>query len=386
MLMTSDDVVLIMVPLFHVTSLHSQIAPAVMRGAKSVLMGYFHPTEALQLIQHEKVTFLSGAPVMLWLMMVQPDFDAYDVSSLQKVGYGGSAASPQFVKMVAEKFPNASQINAGGMTEHTSLGFALPPEDALRKRGSVGLSLVTSEITLFDEEGYEILEPGKLGEIAFKGPLTSKGYWRDPEKTKETFRRDGYVLSGDIGKIDEEGYLWIADRKKDMISRGGQKCYGVELENVLFGLNKVLDVAIVGVPDRVFTERVKAVITPKPGEELTKAEVLAFCEQHLAKYEIPEYVVFKKDLLPKNPGGKTIKTLLIDDWGDLPDHAKDPAIERYKGFLSSLHPKLESVPLLFVGDREMTAGEGLSHMEHADAIGEKIRDIVQQEGIVALLR
>ena len=382
--LNEEDTNIIMVPFFHVTSLHSQLAPDVFSGTKSVIMSAFNPKEALGLIGKEKITTLVGAPVMLWLMMIQPDFEKFDVSSLKKIGYGGSAASPTYVQMLSDKFPGCIQVNAGSITESTSLSYALPPEDSTRKRGSVGLSAPASEITVFDEDGSEITEYNKIGELAFKGALTNRGYWEDPDRTRETFRKDGYVLSGDLAKVDEDGYLWIMDRKKDMVIRGGQNVYCVGVESELYGLDKIMDVGVVGVPDRVFTERVKAIITLKPGQKATVEEIEDYAKEHLTKYEVPEYVVFT-DAIPHNPGGKIVKAELADLWGEMKEE-KDPTIAKYKGFYQSMVPKLKETPIILVDETTMTPKDVSKHLEQDSDMGKKIRKLIEKEGAIALVK
>jgi acyl-CoA synthetase (AMP-forming)/AMP-acid ligase II len=180
-----------------------------------------------------------------------------------------------------------------------------PYEDVFRKIRGVGKMLPTVDAKIVDDEGNE-LPPETTGEIMLRGVKVFKGYWKNPEETKAAITADGWIHTGDIGKIDDEGFLYILDRKKDMINRGGEKIYSLEVENVINSYPKVLEVAIVGVPDKVMGEAVKAVIALKTGEKGSEEEIKQFCAEHLANYKVPKYVEFVESL-PRNPAGKVIK-------------------------------------------------------------------------------
>jgi acyl-CoA synthetase (AMP-forming)/AMP-acid ligase II len=184
-----------------------------------------------------------------------------------------------------------------------------PWEDALRKAGGIGKLLPFTDGKIVDETGNE-LPPNSIGELLLKSAKNAKGYWKNPEATKETIV-DGWVHTGDIGKVDEEGFFYILDRKKDMINRGGEKIYSLEVENTISSLGKVLEVAVVAVPDRVMGEAVKAAVVLKQGEDATEEDIKAFCAEHLADFKVPKYVAFMESL-PRNPAGKVIKDRLRD--------------------------------------------------------------------------
>ena len=284
--LNEDDVNLCMPPLYHNTAVYTDFMPALLTGGKCVIMASFAPLDAIELIEKERVTWAVAAPIMLWMMMNHPDFHKHDCSTLKKVIFGGHAASETYINQLNKEFSPIVMVNGGSVSESTALGFALPTEDAIRKITSCGLATPNTDIAIFDDEGAEVTTPNVIGEVAYRGQQTNAGYWEEPGKTAEVFRRDGFVLSGDWAKIDEDGYLWLLDRKKDMVVRGGQNVYCIEVENKLYLHPKVLRAAVVGVPDHMFSERLKAVVVLKPGQTATEQEIRAHCAAHLAPYEL----------------------------------------------------------------------------------------------------
>lgn len=317
---TAEDVDLIMVPLFHVTGLFTQLTKTLYLGGTTVLMGSFKAEEALRVMEEHGVTMSVSVPTIYWLMLISPSFSQYRLESFRKIVYGGAPAAPELIERLYEAFPGATLINAGGLTEGTSLQYALPPEDALRKAGSVGFPTPCTECRIVDEQGRDV-PVGEVGELILKGAGVAMGYWKDPESTRKTFR-EGWLYTGDLARIDEEGYLWLMDRKKDMIIRGGENIYSVEVENVLYAFPKTLEAAVVGVPDRIFGEEVKAYVVLKEGEMATEEEIRSFCAQQLADYKVPRYIEIRSDPLPRNPGGKVMKDLLRE--GSNPYGSKTP--------------------------------------------------------------
>jgi acyl-CoA synthetase (AMP-forming)/AMP-acid ligase II len=305
--MDSTTKQIILTPLFHASALHSQLITGILKGATSVIMKEFKTKDSMALMSAEKVNLVVAVPTMYWFWVNDPDFENYDLTSIRCTLSGAAPAAPELIKILAQKFPRSRFINAGGQTESTSCTFALPPEDALRKAGSIGWATPPNEIKVMDIKEEEC-DFNETGELWFKGPAIAKGYWNNPKGTKETFI-DGWVKTGDIGKVDEEGYLYLLDRKKDMIIRGGENIYCVEVENALYSHPKVLEAAVVGVPDKIFGEQVKAVVVMKPGKEATEEEIREFCGSKLADYKVPKYVEFRTEL-PRNPGGKVVKSLL----------------------------------------------------------------------------
>ena len=378
--LTPDDINLCMPPLYHNTAVYADFMPALLSGGKCVIMAAFAPLDAIRLIERERATWAVAAPIMLWMMMNHPEFGQHDCSSLKKIIFGGHAASETYINQLNEQFAPIAMVNAGSVSESTALGFALPTEDAIRKITSCGLATPNTDIAIFDEDGNELVEPNAVGEVAYRCQQTNAGYWDEPGKTAEVFRRDGFVLSGDWAKIDEEGYLWLLDRKKDMVVRGGQNVYCIEVENKLYLHPKVLRAAVVGVPDHVFSERLKAVVVLKPGHEATEQEMRDHCAEHLARYEIPEYVVFA-DSLPTNPAGKTLKQPLVDFWGG----AEGDAPSRFAAFCKSLPAALMDMPHLKVDVEAMTPRTALSELTGRTPAGEALGAIIAARGICELM-
>ena len=375
----ADDINLCMPPLYHNTAVYADFLPALLSGGKCVIMTAFAPLDAIKLIEAERATWAVAAPIMLWMMMNHPEFRNHDCLTLKKILFGGHASSETFINQLNREFAPIAMVNAGSVSESTALGFALPTEDALRKITSCGLATPNTDIAIFDDDGNEVLEPNVIGEVAYRGQQTNAGYWEEPGKTAEVFRRDGFVLSGDWAKIDEEGYLWLLDRKKDMVVRGGQNVYCIEVENKLYLHPKVLRAAVVGVPDHVFSERLKAVVVLKPGESATADEIRDHCATHLAKYETPEYVVFGANL-PTNPAGKTLKPPLVDFWGD----SEATAVARFSAFCASMPPALLEMPHLKLDGQPVTPREVLGELEKGSERGQLIAGIIEQQGVCGL--
>lgn len=299
-----EDRMICCIPLFHITGLSCLMLSTIFSGVACVYMRAFKTKDFLEIMAKEKVTQYMGVINVIWLMVNHPDFDQYDFSSFRIALFGGSPATEEMVRGIFNKLPHL-QISVGyGLTECFAITTSTPFEDALRKIKAVGQCLPTVDAKIVDDEGKE-MATGSIGEIVLTGAKVFKGYWKKPEATRATIV-DGWVHTGDIGKIDEEGFVYILDRKKDMINRGGEKIYSLEVENVIFDNPKVLEVAVVGVPDTVMGEVVKACITLKPGEKATEEEIKKFCAGRLADYKVPKFVEFM-DVLPRNPAGKVSK-------------------------------------------------------------------------------
>lgn len=299
-----EDKMICCIPLFHITGLSCLMLPPIFSGAACVYMRTFKTKDFLDLMAKERVTQYMGVINVIWLMVNHSDFDQFDFSSFRTALFGGSPATEEMVRGIFNKLPHL-QISVGyGLTECFAITTSTPYEDALRKIKAVGQCLPTMDAKIVDDEGNEVVT-GSIGEIVLKGAKVFKGYWKKPEATRATIV-NGWVHTGDLGKIDEEGFLYILDRKKDMINRGGEKIYSLEVENVICDNPKVLEVAVVGVPDTVMGEVVKACITLKPGEKATEEEIKKFCAERLADYKVPKFVEFM-DALPRNPAGKVSK-------------------------------------------------------------------------------
>jgi len=302
-----EDKMICCVPLFHITGLSCLMLPTIFSGVACVYMREFKTKDFLEIMATEEVTQYMGVINVIWLMVNHPDFDAYDFSSFKTALFGGSPATEEMVKGIFSKLPRL-EISVGyGMTECFAIATSTPYEDALRKIEAVGKCLPTVRAKVVDEAENDV-PTGCTGEILLKGAKVFKGYWKKPEATRETLV-DGWVHTGDIGKIDEEGFIYILDRKKDMINRGGEKIYSLEVENVICDNRKVLEAAAVGVPDAVMGEVVKICIALKEGENATEEEIRKHCADRLADYKVPKFVEFM-DALPRNPAGKVDKSEL----------------------------------------------------------------------------
>jgi acyl-CoA synthetase (AMP-forming)/AMP-acid ligase II len=304
---TSDDRQLVCVPFFHPTGCHAQLTGGVHVGCTMVIQRHFNADEMLTLVQKAKISRLVGVPTTYWLLLAQMNLKDYDYSSVQSVIYGGAPASPELIRRLRETFPSARLGNGYGLTESSSLATFLPDEFALEKSDSVGPPVPTVDVCIANDEGLEIA-PGKIGEILLKGPNIVNGYWQDSEATSETFTR-GWLRTGDLGRIDGDGFLYVVDRKKDIIIRGGENIYSVEIENVLESHAGVFEAAVVGEPDKVFGEQVKAYVVPNPGFSLSVDGILDFCDERLADFKIPKYIEFV-EALPRNAAGKVDKRAL----------------------------------------------------------------------------
>ena len=377
----ADDINICMPPLYHNTAVYTDFMPALLTGGKCVVMSAFAPLEAIRLIEQERCTWAVAAPIMLWMMMNHPDFAQHDCSTLKKILFGGHAASETFINQLKQCFDPVAMVNGGSVSESTALGFALPTEDAIRKITSCGLATPNTDIAIFDDDGHEVTTPNVIGEVAYRGQQTNAGYWDEPGKTAEVFRKDGFVLSGDWAKIDEDGYLWLLDRKKDMVVRGGQNVYCIEVENKLYLHPAVLRAAVVGVPDHVFAERLKAVLVLKPGHSVSAQQMREHCAAHLAAYEVPEYVVFAQ-ALPANAAGKTLKPPLRDHWGD----TDGSVATRFAAFCASMPAALLDKPQLRLDGAALTPREALAALQTGSALGARIGEVVGALGIVALLQ
>jgi acyl-CoA synthetase (AMP-forming)/AMP-acid ligase II len=302
-----QDRTLIAVPLFHVTGLIGQYLHMVYTGGTSVLMRRFKAEPFIAIAAEERISFLFNVPTIYVMMTSHPDFRRYTYDNLRLIAYGGAPMPPQTIEVLRSVLPGVRLHNAYGATETSSPTTVMPPHWPAEKAESVGWPVPVAEVKVVDDQGNDC-PVNQPGELLIKGPMVIPGYWDNDEANKQSFI-DGFWRSGDIARIDEEGYVYIMDRKKEMINRGGEKIFSVEVEHVLYTHPKILEAAVVGVPDPVFGERVKAAVVLKAGETMTSEEVKTFLSGRLANYKVPEIVDFI-DTLPRNPGGKVIKKLL----------------------------------------------------------------------------
>ena len=308
---------LLVVPLFHVTGCLSTMMLTYASGAKLVLMppGRFDPDAAMATIEREQVTSFGGVPTIMWRIVESPNFEQYDLSTVQRVSYGGAPAAPELVQRIHERFPRVRKTlaTAYGLTETASVATSNAGDDYQRHPDSVGRPAPTVEIEVVDADGSAV-PTGAAGEIWLRGPtIMRRGYWNRPDATAEAITPDGWFRSGDIGRFDDDGFLYIVDRAKDMIIRGGENVYCVEVEQALFEHPDVVDAAVVGVPHKVLGEEVKAVVQLKPGATAGAEELRAHCAARLANFKVPEYVEVRDEPLPRNPAGKVLKNVLRGD-------------------------------------------------------------------------
>jgi acyl-CoA synthetase (AMP-forming)/AMP-acid ligase II len=300
---------LIAAPLFHVMALQEQLVPSLRMGNTAILLAALSIQAFLELVEKQKVDFLVGSPAIYRILLGSEDVKKYDLSSIKVAAFGAAPMSPDLMAEMKKAFVNARFFNGFGLTE-ASVSLVAIDKECIAKPTSIGHPSLGCEAKIVDENMREV-PSGAVGEIAVKGPNVADGYYDDPKSTSKAFR-DGWFLTGDLGKVDEEGFFYVVSRKKDMVNRGGENVYPVEVENVICLHPKVLEVAVYGVPDNVMGEKVAASIAAVPGATLTPEEIREFCSDKLAKYKIPEYIIFTT-ALPKNPGGKVIKEQLTEE-------------------------------------------------------------------------
>lgn len=300
-----EDRVLVALPLFHIGALIYVIIN-VHRGATSVLMKSFTPDGFLATIQAHRVNSFLAVPAMLNFMLQVPNLAEYDLSSVRWALCGTAPVPVPLIRAWAERGIAIQQVY--GLTEVSGGAAVLSGERALDKAGSTGLPMFHTDIRVVDAAGRDA-RPGEVGEILIRGPSVLREYWRDPQATAEAMP-DGWLATGDLGQFDEEGYLYIVDRKKDMIISGGENIYPAEVENVLAGMPQIAEAAVVGVPDPQWGEVGCVVARLKAGQALTMAEVTTYCTDKLARYKIPKKLVITEQALPRSPAGKVLKRLL----------------------------------------------------------------------------
>ena len=296
--------VLLVLPLFHVFGIHCITLPALISGARIIMADKYRTEWTLEAIQKYEVSTLPLVPAMGNLIINHENFSKYDLSHLEILLMGGAIVPYELLKQWRETFPELEMINGFGQTESCPCSTGLWDVDILEKPRSVGKPWLFVELKILDEKDNE-LETSQFGEIVYKVPSIMKEYYKEPELTAETIK-DGWLYSGDIGYLDEDGYVYIVDRKKDIIIRGGENISSMEVEEVLHQHPAVLEASAIGAPHSIFGETVMAVVVKKPGRELSEQELIQFCETHLESFKVPTQVEFI-DELPRNPAGKVLK-------------------------------------------------------------------------------
>jgi long-chain acyl-CoA synthetase len=296
---------LLSVPFFHVTGCFSTLIPCLFFGLKLVTMRRWDAGEALKVIAQEKITGAGGVPTIAWQLIEHPDFAKYDTSSLENFSYGGAPAAADLVRRLKTASPTAQLVTAWGMTETTAPFTVVFGEDYETRPTTCGYALPVGDMRVVGPNGDD--KPvGEAGELWVRGPMVVKGYWNSPEATEQTFG-GGWLRTGDIAKLDDEGFCYIVDRAKDMLIRGGENIYCVEVENALAAHPAVLDAAVVGRPHRELGEEPVAVVTVKAGSGVGEAQLRDFAAARIAAFKVPVKIVVQEEMLPRNANGKILK-------------------------------------------------------------------------------
>jgi long-chain acyl-CoA synthetase len=300
------------VPLFHVTGCNSQLIPMLEIGGRVEILANALDLEGLcRAIDPGGVNQLVSVPAIYHALLRFPGFSKIDVSGVRWVSYGGAPIDEAMVARIMKAFPNARVGNGFGLTETSSLTSFLPHEEAAAHADSVGFAMPVVDLSVESPDP----ETG-VGELLVRGPNVVRGYWKKPEANAEAFT-DGWLHTGDLARVDGDGLLYIVDRKKDMINRGGENVYSIEVENVLADAPAVAESAVVAVPDDMMGEKVGAVLVAISGRQIDIDEVLRHCKAHLADFKVPQYVAIQEEPLPRNPSGKLLKGQIRKDttWG-----------------------------------------------------------------------
>lgn len=304
---TSEDRMHIATPLFHCAASHCFSVPTIYKGGTVVIEEAFSPEQTLNTMAKENVTIFFGVPAMYSILLNTDKLVSADLSNLRLFCYGAAPMPYELIRKVKEIFPHVKVQNLYGQTENSPAATTLKDHFALDKVGSVGEPLPITQVDVVDEFGYP-LPVGQVGEIVVKGPQVMKGYLKNEAETQRAIK-NGWLYSGDLGRFDEDGLLYIVDRKKDMILRGGENVYPVEIEEVLYEIPEILEAAVVGVPHEIYGEVPKAFIVLKEGKSLTEEDVYSHCKKKLAKYKWPAEITFLSTL-PRNASGKVLKHTL----------------------------------------------------------------------------
>jgi fatty-acyl-CoA synthase len=297
-----DDATLVVNPIFHVV-LYILTVPLLYKGGKVVLMEDFDPDEAMRLAEKEEITCWFAIPTAWQMMLASPELENLDLTRLRFVGSGGAACPQPLMDRFAELGLDYRQ--GYGLSETTSSATTMGPEDQKRKPGSIGRPFFNVEYRIVDEGG-EPLAPGGVGEIQLRGRNICAGYWRKPKETAESFDADGWFSTGDIGRADEEDFIWIVDRKKDLIISGGENISSIEVEQAVVSHPRVAEAVVIGLPHERWGETPCAVVTTVDGDELDQAELIAFARERIAHYKCPTVVITVAEL-PKTATGKIAK-------------------------------------------------------------------------------
>ncbi len=309
-LVSPETVQLVVLPLFHTGGMNCYANPVLHAGGELILIKEFDPGLALSILGNSeyKVSHFFAVPAPYQFMMNHPEFESTDLSYLKIAGIGGAPCAEAILKTWSGR--GVSMIQGWGMTETSPGGVGLDAADAERKLGSAGKPLMHTEIKVVDDEGNE-LPWGEVGELYIRGPNVTPGYWNNPEATEDSFE-DGWLKTGDAARFDDEGFVYIVDRWKDMYISGGENVYPAEVENVIYQLPQIAEAAVIGVPDERWGETGKVFISLKEGQKIEEKDIIEHCLKNLAKFKVPQSIVFV-DLLPRNATGKVLKRELREE-------------------------------------------------------------------------
>lgn len=302
-----DDIHLIAVPLFHVTGLNSQLLASVYMGNTAVLLKEYSTRDTIDLLQRHNVSIFIAVPSIFILLLTKFKKELTNLRALKKVGYAGAPMAVSTILSLKKCLPRLKLYNFYGLTETSSITTVLPDTYVLKTPDSVGMPLRGVRIKIVGDAGNE-LGVGEVGELLIQGGNVISGYLNNKHKTKETIVA-GWLHSGDLARIDKQGRVFLVGRKKEIINRGGEKVYPIVLENKLFNHPKILEAAVVGIPDKILGEAVRICVVPKENVRLGESEVRKYCKQRFAEYELPRDVLFLKEL-PRNANGKIRKNIL----------------------------------------------------------------------------
>ncbi len=307
---------LLNIPLFHATGCLAVMVVSTAAGGRLVMTHHFDPGEALAIIERERITTIGGVPTVVMQIIDHPDFARFDVSSVRLVSYGGAPAPPELVRRIRLAFKLAQPGNGYGLTETAAAVALNTGPDYLERPTSCGTVVPVCDVAIVPD-GFDGTEPpptgdpSLVGELWIKGPNVVRGYWNKPEETARSFSA-GWLHTGDVARIDEDGFIYIVDRAKDMIIRGGENVYSVVVEAAIFEHPDVADCAVIGVPHPTLGEEVAAVVVLRPGRSVRAEELSRHVAHRLARFEVPTQYFFRGEPLPRNPQGKVLKRALRD--------------------------------------------------------------------------
>lgn len=319
---TSADVTLIMAPLFHAAGSNGVLG-SIWTAGTQITLGAFDPERVLDIIEREQVSLTLGVPTMLAAIAEAQHAKPRQVDTVRAIAHGGSPIATEVVRRTWTAFPGAELIEVYGATELSPLTTALRDEQLLLddpRARSCGQSIPGTDVRILDEQGQE-LPSGEIGEVVVRGPNVMLGYWNKPEQTAAVLK-DGAYWTGDLGYMDDEGFVFLVDRSKDMIVSGGENVYCTEVEEVLYKHEAVLEAAVYGIPDKQWGEAVHATVVPRPEHSNIEPDALiAFCREHIAGYKVPKGVAIQQDPLPKSGPGKVLKRELRAPYWEGTDRA-----------------------------------------------------------------